>query len=72
MVTCSTEMLGQSHLDDWTLPNARSTDDVAAIARNALLYWRGISVANPQLATLSPIRIARRLQRRPRRFRRYG
>jgi hypothetical protein len=38
-----------------------------------LLYWRGISVANPQLATLSPIRIARRLQRRTRwRLRRSG
>ena len=63
----------QSHLGDWTLPNVRSTDDVAAIARHALLYWRGISVANPQLATLSPIRIARRLQRRTRwRLRRSG
>ena len=63
----------QSHLGDWTLLNVRSTDDVAAIARHALLYWRGISVANPQLATLSPIRIARRLQRRTRwRLRRSG
>jgi Protein of unknown function (DUF2441) len=56
----------QSHLGDWTLPNVRSTYDVTAIARHALLYWRGISVANPQLVTLSPIRIARRLQRRTR------
>ena len=63
----------QSHLGDWTLPNVRSTDDVAAIARHASLYWRGISVANPQLATLSPIRIARRLQRQTRwRLRRSG
>ena len=52
----------QGHLGDWTLSNIRSTDSVATITRNAFLYWRGISIANPELATLSPIRIVRRLR----------
>jgi hypothetical protein len=56
----------QSHLGDWTLSNIRPTDSVVAVTRNAILYWRGISIANPELATLSPIRIARRLRPRAR------
>ena len=67
-----TELLdpqAQSHLGDWTLRNIRATDSVATVTRNAFLYWRGISIANPELATLSPIRIARRL-RPPARWRR--
>ena len=63
----------QSHLGDWMLPSIRPSDEVAAVARNALLYWQGTSIANPELATLSPIWIARRLRRRTRwRLRRSG
>jgi Protein of unknown function (DUF2441) len=56
----------QSHLGDWMLASVRPTDEVAEVARNALLYWAGTVTGNPELATASPIWITRRLKRRGR------
>jgi Protein of unknown function (DUF2441) len=53
----------RSHLGDWTLTSIKSTDDIAAIERSASLYWQGAGIAKPELATLSPIWITRRLWR---------
>jgi hypothetical protein len=65
--------LARGHLGDLTLTGIKPTDDVAAIERSASLYWQGTSIAKPELATLSPIWITRRLKRRARwRLRRSG
>jgi hypothetical protein len=62
----------QSHFGDWTLTSIKPTDDVSTIERSALLYWQGTSMAKPELATLSPIWITRRLRRARLRLRRSG
>jgi hypothetical protein len=63
----------QSHFGDWMLLSIRASDEVTSVARNAAMYWAGSSTVTPELATLSPIWITRRLRRRARwRLRRSG
>jgi hypothetical protein len=50
-----------SHAGDWTLPNLQASNDVPSLEKRALQYWQGHNIVQPELATLSPIRIVQRL-----------
>lgn len=49
------------HLGDWGAANIQPTANFSVYENNAHAYWQGASIAKPELATMSPIRVIRLL-----------
>ena len=48
-----------NHLGDWSAANSQPTANMPAYENSAHLYWQGVGITKPELATMSPVRIIR-------------